>query len=69
MNNFGKPLKQYRAADAVNSRLRKPTDSEESRNVHIDGLVKTLEAIGDETAVQACIIYLTKNDYKVIRIT
>ena len=68
-HKFANPLPKYRAAQAVNNRLRKPTDSEESRNVHIDGLVKVMEAIGSETAVPACIIYLTKNDYNCIRIT
>ncbi len=68
-HQFHKPLKQYRTADAVKNRLKKPTEEEESRNVHIEGLVKTLEAIGPETSVEACIKYLTKNNYKVIRIT
>ena len=68
-HQFLKPLIKYRAADAVNSRLRKPTAREESLNVHIEGMVKVLEAIGSEASIPACMEYLTKNDYRVVRFT
>ena len=68
-HQFLKPLIKYRAADAVNSRLRKPTDKEESLNVHIEGMVKVLEAIGSEASIPACHKYLVKQGFNVIRIT
>lgn len=66
-NNFGKPLKQYRAKDAVNA---KPTISKQEMIAEVSsGLVKTLEAIDSDVVIPACIEYLIKHDYQTIRTT
>lgn len=68
-HQFPKALPKYRAKDAVNRRLREPTFDEAMVANAVKGLVKSLEAIDSKISVEACAIYLTKNDYQVMRIT
>ncbi len=68
-HDFGKPLPKYRAEQAVNRRLRRPTFEEEMIKNASASLLKTLEAIDSKIAVKAAIEYLTKNDYQCMRIT